>query len=467
MVCLVSKPKNSAHAKKPTAKSRRSPEQLAKIIENRLVRELTGLEPDELRRAFMLTQWQSGEIDDKTNTVTFAVDVRQLASRHWQLELESQKVTAVHVNLNRITDKENYEYGLMRHVPGTSIWVRTIPITPTYLGAYSFRLITDDDEVIDQPPHTRVRQQVRTAYPDHASVSDISMRSRLDVDEEGRGTKLVSGPLAPNQDHWNRDNHRLHGQVITAYLEDPDLKIFAYLPTNEFSGAAAKKPCRVLTLFDAETWFFKFDLPYVLERAVAHGMEPVAVLGIANRDNAHRVEQLKANPEFLEKVGDIGETWIHNEANQRGMELNPDDNTIAGQSLGGLSALYAGLLNPEKYSTVIAQSPSLWWSPAKGSTPRDLKHPSHGWLIDQFYKTKPKALPHDTNFNIHVGVREGAMVNQAHLLAMTLKAREIPHELHVYDGGHDWGWWRAALLEHLGAQPVKARWADFGAEFGV
>src|SRR5699024_1297831 len=60
----------------------------------------------------MLTQWQSGEIDDKTTTVTFAVDVRQLASRHWQLELESQKVTAVHVNLNRITDKENYEYGM-------------------------------------------------------------------------------------------------------------------------------------------------------------------------------------------------------------------------------------------------------------------------------------------------------------------------------------------------------------------
>lgn len=52
-------------------------------------------------------------------------------------------------------------------------------------------------------------------------------------------------------------------------------------------------------------------------------------------------------------------------------------------------------------------------------------------------------------------------------IPMALKAREIPHELHVYDGGHDWGWWRAALLEHLGAQPVKARWADFGAEFGV
>src|SRR5699024_5294517 len=192
----------------------------------------------------MLTRWQSREIGEKTKTVTSVVDVRQLASRHWQLVLESQNVTTVHVNLNRLADKENYKCCLMRHVPDPYIWVRTIPIPSTYRGAYSFQLDPDDDKAIGQPPHTRGGQQVRAASPDHANVSDISMRSRLDVDEEGRGTKLVSGPLAPNQDHWNRDNHRLHGQVITAYLEDPDLKIFAYLPTHEFSGAAAKKPCR-------------------------------------------------------------------------------------------------------------------------------------------------------------------------------------------------------------------------------
>ncbi|MDN6444945.1 MAG: esterase, partial [Corynebacterium casei] len=53
---------------------------------------------------------------------------------------------------------------------------------------------------------------------------------------------------------------------------------------------------------------------------------------------------------------------------------------------------------------------------------------------------------------IDVGVREGAMVNKAHMLAMALKARDIKHELYVHDGGHDWAWWRVALLEHLGAK---------------
>ena len=100
----------------------------------------------------MLTRWQSREIGEKTKTVTSVVDVRQLVSRHWQLVLESQKVTAVHVNLNRLADKENYKCCLMRHVPGTYIWVRTIPITPTYRGASSFQLDPDDDKAIEQPP---------------------------------------------------------------------------------------------------------------------------------------------------------------------------------------------------------------------------------------------------------------------------------------------------------------------------
>ena len=144
----------------------------------------------------MLTRWQSREIGEKTKTVTYVVNARQLASRHWQLVLESQNVTAVHVNLNRLADKENYKCCLMRHVPGTYIWVRTIPITPTYRGASSFQLDPDDDKAIEQPPHTRGGQQVRAASPDHANVSDISMHNTLDIDEKAAAPNLLQVPMA-------------------------------------------------------------------------------------------------------------------------------------------------------------------------------------------------------------------------------------------------------------------------------
>src|SRR5699024_5874668 len=116
----------------------------------------------------MLTRWQSREIGEKTKTVTSVVNARQLASRHWQLVLESQNVTAVHVNLNRLVDKENYKCCLMRHVPGTYIWVRTIPITPTYRGAYSFQLITNDEEegrgTKSRPLESRQSSAARARY---------------------------------------------------------------------------------------------------------------------------------------------------------------------------------------------------------------------------------------------------------------------------------------------------------------
>lgn len=117
----------------------------------------------ELDRAWMGVSLGSAEFDEKTNTATFAVRLFDLSKYHWKLDLETRKVTDVHLNLNRITEKENYDYGMMRHVPGTDIWVRTLPLNPTYRGAYSFSLLTDDDEAVGQPHqpgpplHTRVQ----------------------------------------------------------------------------------------------------------------------------------------------------------------------------------------------------------------------------------------------------------------------------------------------------------------------
>ncbi len=442
-------------AKKPTAKSRKGTEAIAATVENKLVRKLKAAAKSgelELDRAWMGVSLGSAEFDEKTNTATFAVRLFDLSRYHWKLDLETRKVTGVHLNLNRITEKENYDYGLMRHVPGTDIWVRTLPLSPTYCGAYSFSLLTDDDEAAGIPRQPGPPRHPRT---DRAVVSGVSLSTNLDVDEEGRGTSLISGPLAPSQDHWHGRDRKLRGEVRTTYLEDSGLKIFAYLPTHLSKEEPDAQPCRLLTLFDAETWFFKHDLPRALENAMADGMEPVAVLGIVNHNNEHRLEQLKANAEFLEDVGTAGEDWIRQQAEDARIVLAPAANLIAGQSLGGLSALYAGIRHQERYSTIIAQSPSLWWSPEPGSTPRDSARPTHGWLTEQYYQAKAKALPQ--HVVIDVGVREGAMVNKAHMLAMALKARDIKHELHVHDGGHDWAWWRVALLEHLGAKPEAGR----------
>jgi len=40
----------------------------------------------------------------------------------------------------------------------------------------------------------------------------------------------------------------------------------------------------------------------------------------------------------------------------------PENTAIGGSSLGGLISLYIGFSHPEVFSSVIAMSPSIWWS---------------------------------------------------------------------------------------------------------
>lgn len=60
-------------------------------------------------------------------------------------------------------------------------------------------------------------------------MSGVSLSTDLDVDEEDRGTSLISGPLAP-YDHWSGRVNALRGEVRTTYLEDSGLKISPTCP---------------------------------------------------------------------------------------------------------------------------------------------------------------------------------------------------------------------------------------------
>ncbi|MGV0327485.1 enterochelin esterase domain-containing protein [Corynebacterium confusum] len=45
---------------------------------------------------------------------------------------------AVHLNINRITDKSDFEVGLMCRVSGTHWWIRTLELAPMVYASYGF-----------------------------------------------------------------------------------------------------------------------------------------------------------------------------------------------------------------------------------------------------------------------------------------------------------------------------------------
>ncbi|MBA1936014.1 prolyl oligopeptidase family serine peptidase, partial [Escherichia coli] len=75
-------------------------------------------------------------------------------------------------------------------------------------------------------------------------------------------------------------------------------------------------------------------------------------------DTTHRAHELPCNADF----------WlaVQQELLPQVKAIAPfsdraDRTVVAGQSFGGLSALYAGLHWPERFGCVLSQSGSYWW----------------------------------------------------------------------------------------------------------
>ena len=339
----------------------------------------------------------------------------------------------MHVHINRVTDKANYDLGRMQQVPGTDIHVCTLELAPTHRASYGFQPALAPGEYPQGPPP-------HDSYP----ACRDPFNAQVLAGEGEYGLSVVSGPASPGQAEWEAAAVDSPGPVITEdiYLGGAERPLWFHLPGNP-----GPEPLPLLTLFDAEAWFPRLHLPAALDTAQAAGtLPPLAVLGIANVDRPDRVRCLSANADFLAEVAATGAAWAQVQAAARGVQLgDAGRRIIAGQSLGGLSALVAVLNQPGAYAHAIAHSPSLWWEPGVKRSPADLGARPVDWVTERF----GGAPISGTTVHLGVGLREGRMLPGAHLLEQTMRHRGWDVELNVYDGGHDLAWWRGALLDDL------------------
>ncbi|MCP3424545.1 alpha/beta hydrolase-fold protein [Rothia sp. AR01] len=353
---------------------------------------------------------------------------------------------AVHVHVNRVTDKERHADGLMRHVPGTDLWVRSLPLEAGLRASYGFKFPRAD------------------AAPPSGPPSFDSYDTRLDpwnplpplADRGGHGLSVYRGPAAPPQPEWESGARQpVRGRIlheVRALPRDAARDVvrghWLYLPDP--AAVPEAEPLPLLTLFDAETWFGSAGLPAALEAAVEAGrLRPLAVLAVSNTARLDRIECLGANSEFLREVAGEATAWATRRAAEAGFALaGRESRVVAGQSLGGLSALIAALELPGHYGHALAHSPSMWWTPDGASTPRDMgRRTGEDWVTDRF-----RAAPAgDVRVQLAVGDREGLTLPRLDILRGVLLERGWNAVSATYGGGHDVAWWRGALLDGLEA----------------
>ena len=257
-------------------------------------------------------------------------------------------------------------------------------------------------------------------------------------------SSLLRLPDAPRSvdleaDHQVPDASRGRLEVRTmpsrALLADRD--VWCYRPAGDHD-----QPLSLLVLCDGDRWFGDLGLQRALDQMIMNGsLPPLAVLAPDSVDLDTRWHDLAGSDSFL--------TFLAEEMIRQSplpVSDDPARTVIAGQSLGGLTALYAALRRPDRFGVVLGQSVSLWWRP--GLPPGRPQAPEDGscWVADQF--AAADRLP--TEVALQVGRLEGDMVGWSSDLADTLRARGVPTSRTVYSGGHDYAWWIGGMLEGLG-----------------
>ncbi|WP_306316344.1 MULTISPECIES: enterochelin esterase [unclassified Streptomyces] len=353
--------------------------------------------------------------------------------------------TTRHVLLfsNRLTDRARLADALLRHIPGTDIWHLGFRLRADHRGAYRIAADISTGEPPADPARLQefLRTLQRYAAPDPLNSRTIPTRWG------GPDCSVFALPDAPPQPWEGRTAEAPHGRVERHRVDSPALgtarDVWVYLPPGT---AAGHRDLPVLVLGDGDMWLGGMGLQDTLDALIADGtLPPLIVLAPDSVDNATRWREMGARDSYVSFLADDVLPWA---AGRWPLTTDPRRTVVAGQSLGGLTALYAGLVRAERFGNVLAQSPSLWWHPGLpvGGVPQT---PVVGepWLVGRYAQAGPREL----NVHLDVGLHEGPMVGYSRAMHETLRAAGHPVTLREFNGGHDYACWHGALLDALAA----------------
>ncbi|EBB2968858.1 esterase family protein [Salmonella enterica] len=344
----------------------------------------------------------------------------------------------VYVRLNRVTDKDNVAKGMMTQLPTTDIWHLTLRLPASYCGSYT---------MVEIPPETpgETVLQLGSRFASLVGKAD-PLNSAPGINVRGNAQESVLAlDHAPAQEEWSgcrayagqlfTSEHRLAGQRRRVRLYLPDVPVV--------------QPLGLLVLTDGEIWFDHLGVSAAIDAAIRSGrIAPVAVLGIDNINARERIAILGGRREL---VLDIAERLLP-ALRAKYPERRWADRTqtvLAGQSLGGVTALMAARHAPESFGLVLSHSPSMWWTPDNCNRPDHFSAEERSWVSEHVLSAPSPAV----RMHLCVGSLEGSTVPQVKQLHEKLRAAGVESHYSVYTGGHDYAWWRGALLDGLRLLP--------------
>ncbi|HGM6859988.1 TPA: enterochelin esterase [Serratia rubidaea] len=359
-------------------------------------------------------------------------------------------IRRVYLDINGVTDHHSTEPSTLRRLAGTDIWHGSFLLPRDWRGSYSLIPVQD----AQLPPlfssdRAQCRQQQRAWW---ISLFPLAIADPLNPypaasTRIGQPLSLAQGPDAADQRAWLTappplDPAHIHQFLWRSEALGNQRRIWAYASGE--GAAAAERP--LVILLDGQNWVDGQPLLPVLARETAAGRLPAACYLLVDViDGQHRERELPCNADFwlalqAELLPLVRQRMAFSDSGAR--------TVVAGQSYGGLAAMYAGLHWPQRFGRVLSQSGSFWWPTVQYVTDFARRAEfDEGWLTQQVRQGRVAAGTL-TVFQ-EAGSREEDIefVNQQ--MQQALKAAGHRVNYRVFSGGHDALCWRGGLLDGL------------------
>lgn len=338
----------------------------------------------------------------------------------------------VWINLTGLTDHHagSAPRSLAR-IPGTDVWYYQHVVDARWRGSYCFVPSCVADDVPSSPRTLASLQQWWRHQLPHATFDPLNTRPAW-LSARGHPASGIVLPLASYSDgwqHWDQCPAPIYApeRLQRHIWYSPRLKTYRTVWVFE-TGETHDAQRPLALLLDGQFWARQMPIWSPLMHDTHAQRLPGAVYVLIDSiDNVHRKRDMVCSPDFWDAVQQellplVSQWAAHDES--------PWRTVVAGQSLGGVGAMYAGMRWPHRFGNVLSQSGAYW-----------CLTPSQWQVFSN----------NDTPLTVFLqsGTHE-PRIHEGHApMLQALKAASHDVTYRIEPGGHDAMWWREGLLEGL------------------
>lgn len=367
-------------------------------------------------------------------------------------------IASVLLDVNSLTDHHSWTPVCLDRISGTDVWLGTLLIDSQWRGSYSFIPIEKHQlPGLVQRTGDGSREAQRAWWMDVAGNQIHDDLNKLPMLVSGWGMSsplhLPHAPLEVGWKEWEQGELNLISAEHIQTIDWQEIQLGNQRHCWLFSTAIGDAP--LVILLDGQKWSAASGALSVLQHLTdTKQLAPAHYLMIPSIDGKTRWKELSCYRPFWQAVIDRLLPMAQAQLVQSNRSIS--SYVVAGQSLGGLAALFAGVTFPEYFSKIISLSGSFWWpeenrmrTPSTTESTNDLplNNIPRNSVADHILNDRVSAVHLNVFMTVGLGEKDMHPYNDVTYDAIKQKSGLVRYEK-VY-GGHDWLSWRSGLVNGL------------------